>query len=247
MQCAKYSVATISGFKQIVTTWLPPAAGVGLIALFVSLAGWQLERAAEKAALSASFEQGATPVALADSANPQLFQLVEVSGHYLPERQVLIDNIIRGGRVGYNIVTPFRAEPAGQVLLVNRGWIAKQANGHALPAIGVEANRRQLSARVGRLPRVALRPGPAFADAGDWPRVAVFPRLEDVAKATGYPLEAPVLLLAPGEDDGFVRDWQPEQKGPMMHYGYAFQWSAMALAVLVILVWQTRKHLRNEQ
>lgn len=238
---------TTPDFAQIVTRWLPSLAGIGLIALFVSLASWQLDRAAEKKALSSLFSDSAATQPLAAIETPLLFQAVEVRGHYLPERQVLIDNIINNGRVGYNVITPFRAEADGRILLVNRGWLAKEAQGTELPDIDVDAERRSIAARVGRLPRVALRSGPAFAGAATWPRVAVFPVIADIASATGYSLAEPVLLLSATADDGFHRDWQPDQKGPMMHYGYAFQWSALALTVLVILVWQLRKRTRNEQ
>ena len=50
-----------------------------------------------------------------------------------------------------------------------------------------------------------------------------------------------VLLLDADEPDGYLRDWQPRQKGPMTNYSYAFQWFAMAAAVLAILVWHLRK------
>lgn len=236
-----------ANFKQIVTTWLPLLAGVGLIALFVSLASWQLDRAAEKVALSLLFTESAEPQLLEETVAPVLFQPVLATGHYLPNRQVLIDNIIRKGGVGYYVITPFKAEPDGRILLVNRGWLSKQDYGDVLPPVDVDRERRTIAARVGRLPRVALRSGAAFGDAGTWPRIAVFPRIEDVAAATGYALELPVLLLAADAKDGFLRDWQPEQKGPMMHYGYAFQWSALALTVLVILLWQITKRVRNEQ
>jgi surfeit locus 1 family protein len=232
--------------KQLVTTWLPPLAGAGLIALFVSLASWQLDRAAQKEELSALFADGAAPRPLDEIAAPLLFQPVSVSGHYLSERQVLIDNIIHSSRVGYNVITPFRAEPDGRILLVNRGWIAKQASGAPPPSVTVAEDRREIAARVGRLPRVALRPEAAFATQGDWPRTAVFPTTDDIAEATGLAIATPVLLLSADAADGFLRDWQPDQKGPMMHYGYAFQWSALALTVLVILVWQLKKRMRNE-
>ncbi|MBT8084669.1 MAG: SURF1 family protein [Woeseia sp.] len=233
-------------FKQFVTTWLPPLAGVGLIAMFISLASWQLDRAAQKEALVALFSDSAAPQRLSEIAIPQLFQPVLVSGEYLPERQVLIDNIINNGRVGYNVITPFKSEPAGEVLLVNRGWLAKETAGDSLPPIAVDTGRRTIAARVGRLPRVAVRPGAAFAETEGWPRVAVYPRLEDVASVTGFAIQPPVLLLSAAADDGFVRDWQPAQQGPMKHYGYAFQWSALALTVLVVLLWQLGKRVRNE-
>lgn len=233
-------------FKQIVTTWLPPLAGIGLIALFVSLAAWQLERAAEKKEMSALFADAAPVAELDEISAPELFQPLTATGTYLPDRQVLIDNIIKNSQVGYYVITPFVAEPDGRLLLVNRGWVSKQAYGEDLPPVNVDGERRTLVARVGRLPRVALRPDAAFTDDSGWPRVAIYPNLADVEQALAREVSEPVLLLAPGMPDGYLRNWQPAEKGPMMHYGYAFQWSALALTVLVIMIWQFRKRTRNE-
>lgn len=236
----------MSDLKQNVTAWLPPLAGIVLIVLFASLAKWQLDRAAEKEALAALFEAGATPVALENEPQPALYQPLTVSGRYLAGEQVLIDNIIREGRVGYYVLTPLRSRD-GRLLLVNRGWVSKERYGDDLPSIDVDEELRTLAVRAGRLPRVALRPDAAFSDTDRRPLVAVFPTLADIETALGRDLDEPLLLLSPGEDDGFLRQWQPRQSGATMHYGYAFQWSALALTVLVILVWQTRKRIRNDR
>ena len=81
----------MSDFKQNVTAWLPTVTGVALIVLFGLLARWQLERAAEKEALAALFDAGTTPVALADTSQPALYQPLTVDGHYLSGEQVLIE------------------------------------------------------------------------------------------------------------------------------------------------------------
>lgn len=235
----------MSDLKQSVTAWVPPLAGVVLILLFVSLANWQLERAAEKEALAALFDAGTTTVPLENEPRPALYQPLTVSGRYLPGDQVLIDNIIRDGRVGYYVLTPFVSRD-GRLLLVNRGWVSKERYGDALPPIDVGDELRTLEVRAGRLPRVALRPDAAFDDTESRPLVAVFPEFGDIERALGRDLDEPLLLLSPGEADGYLRDWQPRQSGATTHYGYAFQWSALALTVLVILVWQLRKRMRND-
>ena len=143
------------------------------------------------------------------------------------------------------MLTPFRTRN-GSLLLVNRGWLPKERSGDALPPVEVAEELRTLEGRAGRLPRVALRPDAAFSDTDSRPLVAVFPELADIETALGRDLDEPLLLLSPGEPDGFLRDWQPRQSGAATHYGYAFQWSALAVTVLVILVWPTRKRMRNE-
>ena len=234
----------MADLKGFVNSWLPPLAGVTLIALFVSLALWQLERAGEKEALLALFDTEAAAVPLATVTAPALYQPLSAEGRYLPGRQVLVDNIIREGRVGWYVLTPF--ESGGRLYLVNRGGIGRQPGQSALPDVDVGGGARRIEARAGRLPRVALRPEQAFSDEAGWPRVAVYPELADVERVLDRPLEDTVLLLAPAEPDGFHRDWRPPGRGPSVNYGYAFQWAALALTVLVILAWQMKKRFRHE-
>ena len=56
------------------------------------------------------------------------------------------------------------------------------------------------------------------------------PTLDELSAELGQELLPFILLLSPEDDDGYVRLWQPRDSGPGMHYGYAFQWFAMAAA-----------------
>ena len=47
---------------------------------------------------------------------------------------------------------------------------------------------------------------------------------------------ADLVLLDPGEPDGYVRNWSAPGFPPMRHIGYAVQWFALALTLLVIYV-----------
>ena len=89
---------------------------------------------------------------------------------------------------------------------------------------------------------------------GPWPRVLQYFDYEAMQSA----LEAPVLagiiqpqtksdatdLTSAGNESGFyIANWEPAASiGPMRHYGYAFQWYAMAAALTVLyLVYNTRR------
>lgn len=240
-----HDVAGMTDPKALAYRWLPPVAAVLLIVLFVSLASWQLDRAAQKEALARLFDDTGGPVTFVSSRDYELYQPVAASGRYLPGRQILIDNIVHGGQLGYYVITPFETAAGGPLLLVNRGFVRRKPSA-GLPAIDVAGDARDITGRIGRLPRVAVRPGDAIEAGQGWPKTAVYPRREDIAAVLGEEVAAPVLLLAPDADDGYIRQWQTEQKGPMMHYGYAFQWSALALTVLVLLIWQLRKRYRND-
>ncbi len=219
----------------------PPLAALGLIALFVSLGVWQLDRATEKNRRQALFEADAPLTPLTGDMPVTEFQNIEAHGYYLDERQVLIGNMIVDGRIGYYAITAFRYAPDKPLLIVNRGFIPRLAANELAPDLGTGADRRTVRGRAGHLPRVAMRSGEAFEGAGDWPKTSNYPTLEDLSAELGEELLPFILLLHPAADDGFVRRWQPRESGPMMHYGYALQWFAMATAVLGILLWRMRK------
>jgi len=225
----------------------PPLAGAVFVLLFVSLGLWQLDRAREKVGFLAAFDSDAPYVVPADFGALGDFDRVQVFGHYLADRQVLIDNIPLEGRLGYFVITPFAPSSREPLLLVNRGWIARPDDAGTLPDLSVDTEFKTIRGLVGHLPRVAIRPGEAFAVHGDWPRVAVYPSLREVADELGEEVLPIVLLLRPEAEDGFVRHWQPNVSGPMTHYSYAFQWFALALAVVAITAWHLHKRYRRDR
>lgn len=225
------------------TVLLPPAAGLTLLGLFVTLGFWQLDRAAEKRAVRQSFTAGSEHVALRPDVSYEQFRPLKVTGRYLSERQILLENIVVDGRLGYYVITPFEISAAEPLLLVNRGWLPKPGTDEALPPLAVGGHEQEIRGRVGRLPKVGLRPGPAFADGAGWPRRAVWPESAEIAAALEREVLPFVLLADPEPASGMVRRWQPQEMGPMRHVGYAVQWFALALAVLVtaIVVWRRRR------
>lgn len=226
--------------------YAPPFAGVLFIVVFGSLAMWQLDRAAEKTALLELFESGAPYSRVNDFDSLNEFERIQVEGAFLTDRQVLIDNIVQNGRPGYYVITPFRPITRQPLLLVNRGWTPKSGFDGALPDIDIVDGNRTIRGLAWHLPRVGIRPGEAFEGSGEWPRVAVYPTVDEVATQLEETVLPAVLLLAPSDEDGFVRRWEPNVGGPMTHYGYAFQWSAMAVAVVWLLFWHLRKRRRRD-
>ncbi|HEX5764689.1 MAG TPA: SURF1 family protein [Woeseiaceae bacterium] len=221
---------------------LPPLAGIALVVLFVNLGVWQLERAEEKRAIEAAFSDSGEGAVVNDIAGERggkvgdgevrLYQPLSASGRYLADRQFLIDNMILEGRVGYFVVTPFEWSRDEPLLLVNRGWLQKSAA--AMPsAIGMDASAAEtITGRAGRLPRVGVRAGDVFTGGPEWPRIANWPTLDELAAALGRDVLPFILLADPEPGSNLVRHWEPRQAGPMRHIGYAVQWFALALAVI---------------
>ncbi|UCG73700.1 MAG: SURF1 family protein [Chromatiales bacterium] len=207
-------------------------------ALFASAGFWQLNRKAEKARLFAEFDRAtaadpATTLPDDAEAATSRFRPVALGGRYDPDRQILLDSMVRDGVPGYEVLTPLRT-PAGSVL-VNRGWIPANADRNRLPELGVSAGDRNIVGQVAPLPQPGLRldPAPPAPDAS-WPRRLLFPTAEQISSQLGYPVRDYQVLLAPDAPAGFVRDWRPAVSGPDLHLGYAVQWFSFAAAVTVI-------------
>ncbi len=235
------ALITNTRFRRI----FEPVAAVGLIVLFVSLASWQLDRAAQKNSLQSLFESDQPYTRLTVDMLFADFENIETSGRYDSERQVLIDNMFVDNRIGYYVITAFRHAADQPLLIVNRGWVARSAAGEPDADFSVGGADRTIRGRVGHLPRVGMRPGEPFEATSKWPKKGIYPTLDDLSAELGQELLPFILLLSPADDDGYVRRWQPRVSGPMMHYGYAFQWFAMAAAVLGRFYWRIRKRYRG--
>ena len=211
-----------------------------LIAGLISLGRWQLRRADEKRALFDSFASGSDATRLIDLATPPLrrYQHVVASGHYDSSRQVLIDNMVNAERAGYFVITPFALTGGGWVL-VNRGWVPLGASRADRPAIGVAADQRQLRGRADHMPSPGIQMGTKASLAPPYPVVASFPSRADIAgllRESSWTPAADLVLLDPGEPDGYVRNWSAPGFPPMRHIAYAVQWFALALTLAVIYV-----------
>ena len=226
--------------------YFPLLAGVVFVVLFISLGMWQLERAAEKNELRKLFGDEAPYTQPVNFESLKEFDRIQLFGRFLPERQILIDNIPLEGRLGYYVISPFRPSTDDGVVLVNRGWVRKAGPGEDGPLITVDDEFKTVHGLVGHLPRVAIRPGEAFEGVQTWPRIGVYPTVDEIARELGESVLPVVLLLSPGDPNGFVRHWEPDISGPMTHYSYAFQWFAMAAAAIGIAGWHTRKRFAKK-
>lgn len=215
-------------------------------ALTVHLGIWQLHRGEDKKALDRQYAEAAQqpPFELtAASAPPASLAAANVSvhGEYLADRQLLLDDQVRGETAGYDVWTPLRLAD-GRLLIVNRGWIPLGPSRHELPPLPAPAGPVRLNGLWRSLPEPGIRLGGAGCDPArpptQWPRPVLYPTAADLACFYGEPVLAGEVLLAPGAADGFVREWRVSSEGfpPARHYAYAAQWFAFALTLLVLFI-----------
>ena len=108
--------------------WLTFFSLPSLIVLLM-LGFWQLDRLAWKTALIESFNERANAPAMplpAPSAELSgfEFQNLDLNGRFLHDKELYLTGRTYEGNAGFHVVTPFRTV-AGQLLLVNRGWVSE--------------------------------------------------------------------------------------------------------------------------
>jgi surfeit locus 1 family protein len=212
---------------------------LAMLAVFISAGVWQLDRAGQKYDLQAAFAAGSIVIVLKEPIDEAeiaeyRFRLVELSGHYDPSHQVLLDSIVMQGRNGYQIITPFIT--GEQTVLINRGWVPADVDRSILPDIEIDSKPRMIKARINTLPAPGIRLDAPPATAADWPLRMLYPTRDQIVAALGKPVPNYQLLLNADQADGYMRDWQAVGVGPQKHYGYAFQWFSFAILALVFYV-----------
>lgn len=234
-----------------------------------ALGNWQLDRAAERDAISRSIESGrqSAPLALRPGTPPEQLQdwrQAQATGTWLPRFTVLLDNRNFNGRPGFWVATPMLIDEAdGMALLVLRGWIARPvAPGERLPELAPPAGVQTVTGQMlGRVPRMfelwsfsggdpsALPSG--FPAAGDEP-----PRVQNLdlggyAAATGLKL-LPVVLEQTSDDAAGAalnREWPLPPTDSDTNRGYALQWfsfAAIALAAWIAIAWRALRRRASE-
>jgi surfeit locus 1 family protein len=219
--------------------WLPWIAAIVAVTLFSGLGVWQLQRAAEKEALVAALDRGARaePVAFADVADrpaAHAFDRVRARGRFLADRQFLLDNRTYRGQAGFDVLVPLLLAD-GRTVLVDRGWVL--AGPDRRPAEPVELEAKGPVKVVGRLwlPEEAVALGPAVTPGqAGWPRLTTRVEYEALTESLGRPL-IPAVIRADAEAPWLLqpRPLRPAF-GPTRHYGYAVQWFALAITVVVV-------------
>lgn len=207
---------------------LPVLIGLGL---------WQLDRAAQKRELKADYlAQQAQPPSPLNSANFNSlsdYRRVLVQGQFDPSHIWLLDNKQRNGRVGYEVVMAFKLLEGG-VILVNRGWLASPERRQSLPKIP-NANGPLLL--FGEL--VSVSHHPLLNDTSlkeDWPRVVLAMDIDAMSEQLEQPLLERYVRLDEASPGALFTDWSAINISADKHMGYAVQWFAMAIALLIWFV-----------
>ena len=224
---------------QIQENKLLASFSIFFVIVFVFLGVWQIERAAHKEGLLQAFnsEQESPPIRLTIQSPD--WSRVFVDGIFDSSRQILIDNQIHKGKVGYKIFTPFRFDD-NKIVLVDRGWIAQGQSRSDLPQLNILEKKSRIIATV-TSPEQGVLAGSELLT-NEWPRVSQTKAVEVIASAFKEPILDIVLVLDPGSSQitEFIQI-KPFAITPVKHYGYAMQWFTMSIVLLGMFLYALKR------
>jgi surfeit locus 1 family protein len=236
--------------------WLISVAAVIAAAVTLKLGFWQLSRAHEKLALQASIQTQAALPALNAAAlvfphtSPQsinvLHRSITLTGRWLPQYTLFLDNRQMDSKPGFFVVTPFEFVNATtstkQIILVQRGWLPRNfLDRNKLPEIASDI------ADVTITGRIALSPSKLF-EFKDTETGAIRQNIEIEALAKEFKINLLSYSLLQLDDevtrggkekkpDQLFRNWAQPNYGFEKNYGYMVQWWALSALITLLYVW----------
>ncbi len=209
------------------------------VALTVSLGHWQLHRADEKIALQSVIENQATQTVvsnatLSHASDPLalVHRRVQLRGTWVVQNTVFLDNRQMDAKVGFFVLTPLRLEGGG-VVMVQRGWAPRNFESRTtLPELQTPQILVEIEGRIAPPSSKLFEPGTASTGTIrqnlDWVQFQA---------ETGLSLMPVSVLQTGAPSEGLRRDWPAINLGVDKHYGYAFQWFAIAFLVAALTLW----------
>jgi surfeit locus 1 family protein len=223
--------------------WITTLATAALLPVLIGLGFWQLDRAEQKTVIRDQYlDRGRMePVDVNRQvldAEAMDFRNATARGRYHTGFTIYLDNKVLDGTPGYEVLTPLALAGTERFVLVNRGWTAWGATRQTLPRVDTPEEVVEVSGRL-------RAPPEDYFTLGDEAGETEFRRrwqnldLERYRRITGLPVGALVLQLDPGGrgGGGLAQRW-PEYSDIWIdrHKGYAVQWFALALTLVVLYV-----------
>lgn len=215
--------------------------------LTIRLGFWQLGRAQQK---EATYQ---LEIANADSptlgvkdflyapppAEASLQRRIHVSGQWLNQWTIFLENRTMQGKPGFWVFTPLQIAP-GKALLVQRGWAARDLiYSDKLPAIDTPSGVIEVQGRWIPPPSVMYELTSKPDNLSD--RHGFLPLRQNIdvkllSEETGLEFLASVRQTgAPSE--GLQRDWTSSLSGADKNRAYALQWFALAALCTGLFTW----------
>lgn len=223
---------------------MPPTATLLLVLvvpLCLALGQWQWNKAEREVAARALRDARAAapaqpfPATLLRDAEALRDRQVHLEGEYLVRRQILLDNQVRRGQAGVNVLTPLQPADGGPLVLVDRGWLPVPARHDTPITPPVPAGLQAVRGTVWLPPAHSFRLAADTVPAGNNARWQGLD-LPRYAAASGVAVQPLVIRLDPAAPHGFLREWPLPGERQATHRSYALQWWGFAATAVGLWV-----------
>jgi len=227
--------------------WLPTVAAIFGIALTVAAGNWQLSRAHQKERLQQDYERGASdaPIPLSSKsviAEDVRLRRVEFAGTFDPKGLILLDNKIREGRPGYEVIMPVRIGDSAMHVLVDRGWVAVGPDRKVLPEIRTPHTNVQKKG-IATVPGRFLELSKVDTSGPVWQNLTI----ERYITRTGLQVQPVVVQQQSELPDELLRSTVRPDFGIAKHYGYAVQWFSFCGLIVFLYLYFHVKSRRKQK
>lgn len=226
-----------------------------VFSLFVKLGLWQLQRAEYKKEKYNTFltRQAQPPVELEslmglNNAEDNYWRTVRTTGYFNTDLQILLDNRVVNSKAGYFVYTPFNINNSEKYVLVNRGWIKADVNRKNISNIDITDELTAISGVIKAEPLtgIILKEFPPEKIKDNIYRVQKI-KIEELNKQLKLDLLPFIFRLEPESKHGYVREWAKPGSDEAKHLGYAYQWFAFAITLLIIYLLLNIKKVKDHE
>jgi len=212
-----------------------------MMPLLLSLGSWQLQRGDEKQQIvdHHARNQQLPPVVSAKelaSGQDHQYRLAWIRGTVDNQRTIILDNKVKNGRPGYEILQPVTISGLAEKLLINRGWTEASLNRDILPSISPIQGEVQLRGYLYHALKGGYRLDDGIRQVQDWPSRVGWVTVERAEELFGESFLPYQLRLDQDSVGALKTGWTTVAVQPEKHLGYAVQWFAMAITLLILTI-----------
>ena len=222
-----------------------PSWTITLIALLgfgltLTAAYWQFKRADHKRELESRFTamQARDALDLNKILYPSLdleFQRVKVRGSLDATHRMILDNRIRRGQAGYEVLFPLLIAESNVSILVNLGWIARGRSLGQLPYIDIPTDLVVVNGTAVKPGLGALELSEVTIEGDIWQNLDLARyRLAHSIDVLDYVIQ---VESVEGVTTKFERGWSEPSFGIETHLSYAGQWILFSLLILFLYIY----------
>jgi surfeit locus 1 family protein len=207
----------------------------------IKLGSWQLNKAQFKLSLQAQYNKYENDPAVNLPTNfsnldEMRYKKVRVSGNYLPQYQILLDNQFDGERAGYYVLTPLAIGDSENIILINRGWIEASENHSQVPEVRTPITPQIVEGFIW-VPSNKFYTLEKKTNSKEWNKVWQNIDLDLYARLVSKKVLPIILKMSPNNEGGFARNWVRPDDRIQTHLSYGYQWYGFAIASILIYLY----------